>query len=541
MAQRMMVSDPVPTARPLLRPSPSPADPRQDHLLAAYTAANLAWVLGVTTLITAAPWLLATLSPQLVNDAFAPSFAALQAPSHPLLWILLIVQVPAMLACRRALIRGHTSAFARAHRVQSLAQLCWLQFLGWLTVPWFPTLGLGLVTTLMICWAANDALGRLALRGLRIQYALAFPIFDGMLLLLDAVGGPGLWTALAVDPGYVIHTIVFQVVLLTLTATVLAHVGRSVRAQDQWRREQDATARKLVVMETERAVIAQSSVLLGHGLAASQFSHDVASPVTVMRAASEELDLLLREAPSSTPAVRRALDCLDPVTRHHTQSLFSSWEASTRQVLRDLDEATSRTMRMTGSLARSLRSRSRLSPLGVDQLVNTAVDAMRTHLQGHGQEAPDVEILLERSPVLVTPGHAASVGNLLTNGALHAPGKRLEVFGEVLDPWYYRLVIRDHGVCRRERPAALRAIRDSLRLGNARQADGPDRAHRGYGIALMLAKVLVVKHHGWIAASPPDHGDGVALHLVLPRVEPALIPVSAGHPGRYLGGMAAHG
>jgi hypothetical protein len=56
----------------------------------------------------------------------------------------------------------------------------------------------------------------------------------------------------------VFHTVVFQVVLLALTSTVLAH-----------------------------------------GLAASQFSHDVASPVTVMRAASEELDMLLDECSTS--------------------------------------------------------------------------------------------------------------------------------------------------------------------------------------------------------------------------------------------------
>ncbi len=151
-----------------------------------------------------------------------------------------------------------------------------------------------------------------------------------------------------------------------------------------------------------------------------------------------------------------------------------------------------------------------------------------------------MEVLVEQASVLVTAGHAASLGNLLTNGALHAPGHRLEVHGEVLDPWYYRLVIRDHGVCSAERPAALRAIRESLQLTSGR-TDGEARSHRGYGIALMLAKVLVVKHHGWIAASAPDRGRGIAIHLVLPRIEPELIPAHAGHPGRYLAGMAAYG
>jgi hypothetical protein len=110
------------------------------------------------------------------------------------------------------------------------------------------------------------------------------------------------------DTGYVIHTVLFQVVLLALTSTVL-----------------------------------------GHGLAASQFSHDVASPVTVMRTASEELDMLLDACPTRDTRVRVALASLAPEGQRRTQELFTSGEASTRQVLRDLDGATTRTMRMTGS------------------------------------------------------------------------------------------------------------------------------------------------------------------------------------------------
>lgn len=496
-------------------------------------------------LLTALPQVLATQDTGLVNHAFAPAFHRQAGPSHPLVWLLLAAHVPALLLVRRAIAGGRQRVFDHAYRLQGLIQFCWLQLLAWFAVPWFPTLGLALMVTLMVCWAANDAVSRQSLPALRRQYLLAFPAFDGMLLALDLVGGPGLVTAAAADPGYVVHTLVLQVVLLALTQTVLSQIGQTARAQAAWQSRQEATDRKLAIMQAEKAVIAQSSVLLGHGLAASQFSHDVASPITVMRAASEELAWLLDEGPSQDPELVRALAILDPETRRRLGCLFSSWDASARQVLRDLDDATERTMRMTGALARSLSARHSQVPHHTEDLVDKAIEAMQAHMRGHDRAAPQVDVLVEPSSVQVTPGHVGILGNLLTNGALHAPGRRLEVHGEVIDDWYYRLVIRDHGVSPDDRPRALRAIRASLQLGGSALAPPPastsPSGHRGYGIALMLAKVLVVKHHGWIAASAPPQGRGVALHLVLPRVEPELIPAAAGHPGRFLAGLAAHG
>ena len=111
--------------------------------------------------------------------------------------------------------------------------------------------------------------------------------------------------------------------------------------------------------------------------------------------------------------------------------------------------------------------------------------------------------------------------------------------GAILDPWYYRLVVRDHGVTPEKRELALQRIRHALRLRTDRRVDGDRGEHRGYGVALMLAKVLMVRHHGWMAAAAPSEGDGVEIHLVLPRVEHEVIPAQASHPGRYLAELQA--
>ncbi len=290
--------------------------------------------------MTALPPLLTFVAPGLVEPDRAPALAEAIGATHPLVWALLVLQLPGLIVARRALERGDRPAWSRAHAGHSLVQISWLLVLAWFTVPTLPTLGLALVTAILVCWAANDALGRLDPGQLHRRYFLGILLADLLLLGLDALGGPGPLAAAQLHPRFLGQVLAFQLVLGALVTGVITHVSRSLAAQDRWRLRQDASARKLAVMEAERAVIAQSSVLLGHGLAAGQFAHDVASPVTVMRAASEELDMLLDESPARDPHVRQAFARLDPTLRRRTQAAFDSWELSARQVLRDLEEAT---------------------------------------------------------------------------------------------------------------------------------------------------------------------------------------------------------
>jgi signal transduction histidine kinase len=506
----------------------------QGWLGAAYEFNTLAWTLSIATLLTAAPWVLATFQPPAINPSLPPAMAALAGPSYALVWLLLALWIPAVLWVRKSLKQGTQAAFERGQRLQSFLQFSWLQLLVWFAVPWFPTAGIALVVALMACWAAIDAMSRLRPAGLRLHYLLVFPAFDGLLLLMDAAGGPGLLAVARVDPGYVAQTLALQVGLVVLTQAVMAQVGRHMRPRLAWQQRREASERRAAVMAAEKDVIAQSSVLLGHGLAASQFSHDVASPITVMRAASEELEMLLDEFPPFDRQFQRVFAALPTPERQRIDTVLSSWEASNRQVLRDLNDATKRTLRMTSAMAHNLSSKGSLNAQVIGDLVDSAVDAMGAHLRGHDRLPPNVLIQVEPASVLVSPGHAGILGNLMTNGALHAPGEKLDVMGKILDPWFYRLTVRDHGVTPKDRPAALRSIRRSLQIGPAVEGDRAEQDHRGYGIALMLAKVLVVRHHGWIAAAAPESGRGVALHVVLPRVEPHMIPASAGHPGRHL-------
>ena len=486
--------------------------------------------------LTALPIILGGLTPWLANPALAPDFAALHGPSHPGVWALVLLHVATLVASWRRL--GPQAEVPRSlFRLQLFIQLTWLQLIAWFAIPHFPVIGLTLLVALLVGCAVRDALSRVPSKELRLSYLLAFVFFDGLLFAVDAAGGPGLLHGYELDPGYVQQTIALQVLLVGLTQALLELMGRTVLHHDVRLLHQERTERELAVMRTEKDILGQSSVLLSQGLAASQFSHDVASPLTVIRACIEEMQLMLGESPYQDRQIRLALGALDPRQASDAIEHMTSWNASADQVLDDLDEASSRILSMTGSLARSLRGGIVAAPLPVEELLSAAKDSMATHLQGHDRAAPEVELDLEPALVQVTPAHASCLGNLLTNGALHAPETALEIRGEILDPWYYRLVGRDHGVSPEKRELALQRIRHALRLSPDRRVGGGRGEHRGYGVALMLAKVLMVRHHGWMAAAAPAEGNGVEIHLVLPRVEHEVIPAQASHPGRYLAGL----
>jgi len=488
--------------------------------------------------LTALPIILGGLMPWLSNPALAPGFAALHGPSHLAVWALVVLHVATLVASWRRL--GPQSEVPRSlFRLQLFIQLTWLQLLAWFAIPHFPVIGLTLLVALLVGCAVRDALSRVPSKELRLAYLLAFVFFDLLLLGVDAAGGPGLLRGYALDPGYVQQTLALQVLLVGLTQALLGLMGRTVLHHDVRLLHQERTERELAVMRTEKDILGQSSVLLSQGLAASQFSHDVASPLTVIRACIEEMQYMLAESPYQDRQVRLALGALDAGKAGVAIDHMTSWNASAAQVIDDLDEASTRILNMTGSLARSLRGGIVAAPLPVEELLRAAEDSMAAHLQGHDRTAPAVELDLEPAHVQVTPAHASCLGNLMTNGALYAPDTALEIRGAILDPWYYRLVVRDHGVTPEKRELALQRIRHALRLRTDRRVDGDRGEHRGYGVALMLAKVLMVRHHGWMAAAAPSEGDGVEIHLVLPRVEHEVIPAQASHPGRYLAELQA--
>ncbi len=134
----------------------------------------------------------------------------------------------------------------------------------------------------------------------------------------------------------------------------------------------------------------------------------------------------------------------------------------------------------------------------------------------------------------VVDGHASTLANLLTNGALQRHDTAVEVRGHAVNDWFYELVLRDHGVAPEERAQAIAKIKSSLSLASPAEERALEphepRAYRGYGVALMMARVLVVRYGGHLTASAPASGRGVEFHLVLPRVPPAQIPPGANHP-----------
>ncbi len=526
--------------------SPQPSGPKVGppqpwtRMLRASSSARATLMAGLlVAALTALPPAVSWLLPGLRNTLMAPQFAELHGPTHPAVWLFVVFHLLLLVVTRKRMDRDSEELPPHLFRLQLFNQLAWLQLLAWFAIPHLPSIGITLLVGLTVGCAVRDALSRVPIRSLQVQYLLAFPAFDLVLLAMDALGGPGLLHTLAVEPGHVFQTLALQAVLIGLTQALLVLMGRTVLHHDVRLLHQERTERELALMRTEKDILGQSSVLLGQGLAASQFSHDVASPLTVIRACVEELQLMLAESPYQDRDVRRILGGLDPHRGGQVADHMTSWNASASQVLEDLDEYSSRIMSMTGSLARSLRGGVVAAPQSVEDLVEQATEAMGTQLRSQDRTLPGLKVTLEPALVQVTRAHAGSLANLMTNGVLHAPDTSLEIRGEVLDPWYYRLVVRDYGVSAEERTHALQRIRHSLRLCTDHRLNRSRGQHRGYGVALMLAKVLMVRHHGWMAAAPPDEGRGIEIHLVLPRVEHEVIPAQASHPGRYLAELQA--
>jgi len=284
---------------------------------------------------------------------------------------------------------------------------------------------------------------------------------------------------------------------------MIAVVGKSAREQAAREDQAAEQQREMAVLRSERLLFQRLTGLLGHGLLVGRFSHDVASPLTVLVSGVDLLKPALLRQPGTSEEQEEALATLE-----------------------DMSEAGRRILGMTASLARAVKSPEKTTQQPLAELVKQAVEAAKTGLAGHdvGAMLPPVVELAETN-VWITEGHVAAIGNLLTNGVLQAPEQALELQARTLNQWFCLLELRDHGVSPEERPARLAKVNRSLSLeGELRESGSDPPGYRGYGIGLMLAKIVIVRHGGWISAQAPESGNGLVLRLVLPRCEPATLP-----------------
>jgi hypothetical protein len=479
-----------------------------EKLARAYEPRNAALGVLVPALVTLVLTGLHALFPS------AGSLASLEAP-----WLLVALHVPAITLTGRMFRARRRAAFQRAYWLQSLVQYLWLQFLCWHTTPFF-----ALVGVMIFCaWAFNDAWFFYDTRPIKLQYLLAFPIFDALLLGVDLAGGAGLLDLLHRDARAFAALISVQLVLAVVLQVILDFVGSTTYAHDRGVLAQSLQERELAVMRAERAVLQESSVYLAHGLSAAKFSHDVGTPLQYL---VSNLGLLAEMFERPPPSA----------------SLAKQW-AEAREILADAVEGAHKVRAMSDELARSIKTRESPAPTPVRALVDRALEASRADLAARGLATPDARLDLEDADVVVTAGHAGTLANLLTNGSLQRPDAPLDVRGRALNPWFYHLALRDHGVEPDARPDALAAIQRALTFEPPRPPSATEppkpRAYEGYGLALTMARVLLGRYDGALGVGAPDSGRGVVLHVILPRLPQAEIPAGADAPEAALNAALA--
>jgi signal transduction histidine kinase len=198
------------------------------------------------------------------------------------------------------------------------------------------------------------------------------------------------------------------------------------------------------------------------------------------------------------------------------------------ELLAELEAATVQIRDMTHSMARSVRRGAPVQAMASGDLLKQAVELARAMLHGHGVSLMEPALLGVATEVWVTEGHASSLANLITNGALQAPGERLHIETRVVSPYYAELAFRDYGVSEEDRPEALRRIEQAFTLDATKEEDATSSAsYRGFGISLLLARLLVIRAGGWLAAVAPEQGPGITFVVSLPRVAPSSIPADA--------------
>jgi signal transduction histidine kinase len=205
-------------------------------------------------------------------------------------------------------------------------------------------------------------------------------------------------------------------------------------------------------------------------------------------------------------------------------------DAEGREVIARLQAHAAEVRRMTREMMRALRSGDPPASTDVRALVDGGRREAEAMLRAREIILVSPHVQLEVSTVFVTQGHETTLGNILTNAAALRAGMRIELRGRVVDEWFYRLEVRDHGVDPGERDATLAKINKAFRAQSS-NTDAeislvPD-VHRGYGVALLLGRLLVIRNGGWLDVRAPETGPGVTFVITLPRVAPATIPPDA--------------
>ncbi len=472
----------------------------------AMVAAAIATPIVLTALAQALTWLLRR------QPATGGSWGLL------LPWGFVAAMAIAVLVGQRSLHRQRAPRIPLACWVFGSLQALWLPCLGWYCLP-----ELSIIVGVALCALAfHDARYFYDAAWLRVHYLMAWPAFALVLLLVDAAGGPGLLARADSDPQFVRLAACFAVLVAGLSQIVLGVVGAQWYRLDAKAWAHNQMSRQLGEMRREREVIVRSCDFIVQGLTVGQFSHDVASPLSTVSLSVDELieglrGLRVELAASGHSELERRVGVL-------------------LDAAHGIARGNARLHEMTAAMLRSLRAKAAPAATRVSDLMAAAMTEMRIACARHGAEPAEPVLDLEADEVFTSAQHAAAIGSVLCNGALQNPRVPLQIRGRRVSHWFYCFAIRDAGVAEAGRPEALERVRASLALADP--GSSSRASYQGFGVGLTLAKLLLVRHSGWLAVEAPSSGPGLVFRVVLPRVAPEDIPVTANTPERASGSAA---
>lgn len=399
-----------------------------------------------------------------------------------------VAPIPALWSVRRRVVAVHGRYMPPlAYSVLSQIQLQWLLLLAWYSTPWVAA-GVMLIYIFTVRHDIQYFFDDILLRWL---YAAAPIAMLALLSLLDVAGGWGLRTRMADAPTGMLGVIWLLVSVAIICQVIIHWSGRALRlAHEQrmaWSHQQAEQARK----QQERQTLQRSATIMGHGLTASKFSHDVASPLTVIKMISQELR-------------------------------YAESNSDIDEMLEDLHEAVELLTGLTRTMATSIRRPTDAQHVSIQELLQEAHALAKATIKSHDRSLAPLQVHHDPGVVIATPGHASTIANLLVNATLQTT-PRIDIQGRRKNNETYELILRDHGVDEDDRPAALKRIHQSMQMDTTGDSATPlarDGVYRGYGISLHLARLLILRTGGWIEAQAPPEGAGVQFVLELPLYSP---------------------
>lgn len=435
--------------------------------------------------------------------AFLTGAAMLSARTWPLLvitdhrdidvvWILVGLHIPAMLVSRWCLSPQRRRLFWWAFLAQGLLQGVWAQHLAWVSIPHFWAIAVMFLASLMFhdAWLCHS-------RVVPWLYALTFPTFDVYLLVLDELGRVGLRAAYAEKPGVVVGMLVTQMIVCFAMLAFIREVDRRSDASDRALAERERADFRAAVLRKEREVIRRSVGLLSSGISASQFSHDVATPVTALRI---NLAFLRDRLAGDADALAAIIDA--------------------ETVARELHA-------MTEALSRSLRDSDEPAATPIDDVVRRAISYAQDLLRARGAIEVRLSVVdVDATRVWVVDGHVSALANLVVNAVVHSQQALVDVRGRVLDDEYYELSFRDFGVTGSARDSAMARVRRSMSLVEPQlerigpldeRSTGPVVRREGYGVGLMISRLHCVRYGGEIDVEAAEAGPGIVFRVLLAR------------------------